>query len=75
MSDEPSFAVIEAIGHINKELSYFYPYTAGHITINTAGFQRKTLQNILQHYHKKGFLITILPAQNKVKISGFMGGL
>lgn len=74
MSDEHSFALLEAIGHINKELSYFYPYTAGHVTINTAGFHRKTLLDILQHYYLKGFSITILPTQNKVKISGFMGG-
>ena len=75
MSKEPSFAVLDAIGHINKELSYSYPYSAGCVTINTAGFHRQTLEDILQHYYKKGFSITIFPSRNKVKISGFMGGL
>lgn len=67
-------AIFDAIGVIRREIGNSYPYSAGTATINCAGFDRKTLEEIIKYFLKVQCSISINYEKKQVKISGYMHG-
>jgi hypothetical protein len=67
-----SYASLDAIGVIRRELSSSYPYSAGSVTINCAGYDRKTLLEVLKYFMERHCSININYEKNQVKISGYL---
>jgi len=67
-----SYAVLDAIGVIRRELNYSYPYSAGSVTINCSGFDKKTLQKVLEYFMKHHCSVSINYEKKQVKISGYL---
>ena len=63
---------LDAIGIIRRELNYSYPYSAGSVTINCGGFDRKTLLEITKYFMERHCSITINYEKKQVKISGYL---
>ena len=67
-----SYASLDAIGIIRRELNYSYPYSAGSVTINCGGFDRKTLQDVTRYFMERHCAITINYEKKQIKISGYV---
>jgi hypothetical protein len=53
-------------------LNYSYPYRAGSVTINCAGFDKKTLMEVTKYFMERHCAITINYEKKQVKISGYV---
>jgi hypothetical protein len=53
-------------------LNYSYPYRAGSVTINCAGFGKKKLEDVIKYFMERHCAITINYEKNQVKISGYV---
>jgi len=71
-SESLSYTVLDAIGIIRRELNYSYPYKAGSATINCAGFDKNTLQKIIEYFMEHNCSIYINYEKNQIKISGYL---
>ena len=67
-----SYASLDAIGIIRRELNYSYPYSAGSVTINCDGYDRKTLLEVTKYFMERHCSITINYEKKQVKISGYL---
>ena len=67
-----SYTSLEAIGIIRREINYSYPYSAGSVTINTSGFDRITIEDILKYFMEHHCSISINYEKKQVKISGYL---
>lgn len=67
-----SYASLDAIGVIRRELDYSYPYSAGSVTINCDGYNKKTLLEITKYFMERHCSITINYEKKQVKISGYV---
>ena len=71
-SDSLSYAVLDAIGVIRRELNYSYPYSACSATINCSGFNKNILQKVLEYFIERHCSISINYEKNQIKISGYL---
>ena len=67
-----SFATLDAISIIRRELNYSYPYCAGSVTINCSGFDKKTLQEVTKYFMEHHCVININYEKKQDKISGYL---
>lgn len=67
-----SYASLDAIGIIRRELNYSYPYSAGSVTINCAGFDKKTFLEVTKYFMERHCSISINYEKKQVKISGYV---
>ena len=67
-----SFDTLDAIGIIRRELNYSYPYRAGSVTINCAGFGKKTFLEVTKYFMERHCSISINYEKKQVKISGYV---
>jgi hypothetical protein len=67
-----SFAALDAIGVIRRELQYSYPYKSGSVTINVRGFGTETFKEVIKYFIAHNCSITINTEKKQVTISGYI---
>jgi hypothetical protein len=67
-----SFAALDAIGVIKRELEYSYPYKSGSVTINVRGFGTETFKEVINYFMTHHCSITINTEKKQVTISGYL---
>lgn len=67
-----SFAALDAISVISRELQYSYPYKSGSVTIDVRGFGTETFKEVIKYFMARHCTITINTEKKQVTISGYL---
>jgi hypothetical protein len=72
LCEEKQTEVLDAIGHIRKELGYSYPYKAGSVTMNCAGYDKTVVLCIVKHFLDANLSIVVNYEKKTIKFTGYM---
>lgn len=72
LTQEKMEIALDAIGIIRREIGYSYPYSAGSVTINCAGYDKTILHYIVNWFLERQSSINVNYEKNQVKITGYM---